>query len=359
MHRFARRLGVTVARRHGGLFSCINIILAAGTITMPASPQDAVTFPKTMPHLDVVGLACPPTTEFIGFNLSRDGKPFVSTTPEFVVGFPTRLETQWVAGAEAPESLELVVSIKGSGPQVDIAMPVHATPWVAGCVTTAAADLEVPRFSHAGSGILSIGLRTGGHEAPVNVVYRGPSYTHPIVTTAAFPADTITQLYGAGAVSLRSSFRLGRGARVPVTCSRTPAQSCVAIGVVSALHHSFQFTQGEAIARITFLDNGNHELASVILRAGVDTSLSEYDVPIPGTIELARAFVASTRPHPGDRLTWNRKPLTLYTYAALLPLAAPAQPARLEVQYLSQKGVIDIYDLVLVYDANLRLDSAE
>ena len=86
----------------------------------------------------------------------------------------------------------------------------------------------------------------------------------------------------------------------------------------------------------------------VYVHAGVETSLSEYDVPRPGSLRIQPVAIIETRAHPGDRVTWDGKPLAINTYAAEIPLRKPVTPIRIEAEYLSDEGAIDVFDLVLI-----------
>jgi hypothetical protein len=178
-------------------------------------------------------------------------------------------------------------------------------------------------------------------------VYVGPSVVDPIATTSVFPEDDLRRALGPEALRLKTAFRLESGARIPVPVRQAPARAATGIAVVSALHHSYKFVQGEPILRLTAIGQAGEQ--RVELLAGESTSLSEYDVPRPGTLKITKAKVIASRPHPGDRKTWNHKPLTLYTYVAVLPFAEPILPDKIEVQCLSAKGVVDVYEMALVF----------
>lgn len=306
-------------------------------------------FTPVTPHIDLAEPGRAPVAEFVGFDIVREGATKPSDVPEFVVGLASRVTAHWIPTAASPGPLEMVVSLKGSGPKVEIAAPVETTAWTPGVPQTSVLEISVPRFTHAGRGVLTLSLRGRDSDEPGAFVYRGPSYTHPIVTKSSFPEADIARLFGSDARSLRASFRLGEGARVPISCGPVPDRPCIGLGVVSALHHSFRFTDGEPVGLFILYDAGGGEIGRVELIAGADTSLSEYDVPRPGTFDLSQAAVASERPHPGGRFTWNKRPLTLYTYYATLPLDSPAEPARIEAQFVGAKGVLDVYDIVLLY----------
>lgn len=313
-----------------------------------AMEVDSPQFLTEAPNLDLLGPACGVTIpECLGVSVLREGRPVKSDHPEFIVGIPSTLVVTWLAGSEQAETFDIVVSLKGSGPEVSFRQTVDASAWQTGLTFETPIEIAVPRFTHAGDGTMTIAIDEKPASQAATAVYRGSSYTHPIVTRSTIDHAEIVRLFGEDTQSLGASFRLATGARVPVKCPSEDGRTYRAIAIISALHHSFRFEQGEPVARITFQDKSGHS-EEVIVRAGIDTSLSEYDVPRPGTFGLEQAPIATSRPHPGDRLTWKKQPLTLYTYRAVLPFAQAITPTSIEVQYLGDKGVLDVYDMILV-----------
>lgn len=322
----------------------VAVLLCASAAGAPASPA----YPNPTPHLDVAYRPCVPPARLLGFDLEADGKPVTKPLPNFRVGLPTRVTLYWVPDAADWQDRELVVQFKGTGPLVEERFPIEGVDGAIGTVQTQQIDLAVPRFTHAGAGVLTFALPCADGEG-LTVVYRGPSMTNPIVTTATFDRGRLEKALGPAIYPLRASFRLAPGARVPV---RVPADAKPAIGiaVVSALSHDLEFQQGAPIMSITALGADGQPQGEVLVRAGIETSLIEYDVPRPGTFQLDQAEVIQSKPHPGDRLTWDMRPLQLHTYLGRLAFPKLVEPARLEVRYEGDKGVIDVYDLVLLYD---------
>ena len=331
------------------VFIVCSVSLVAGRAA--AEADLAPRFVPDTPNLDLVEGDCPSPARLLGFDVLTGGTKATLDVPEFMVGFPTTVTVQLIPRVvPVDEPADLIVRMKGSGPEVSFRSPLNMAAWAPGVRARAELIVQVPRFTHAGDGVLTLAIGCGGEEGQEVPLYRGPSFTHQIVTTSKAPLPGLESVFGKAIQPLRASFRLGDGARVPVRVKETVTRPVVGIGVVSALAHDIAFQQGAPIASIRVYGQDGEETQELFLRAGVDTSLTEYDIARPGTYSLDKGEVANQKRHPGDRLTWNRRPLKLFKYAARLPLARPMRPKRLEVTYLTDIGVLDVSEIVLLFD---------
>ncbi len=307
-----------------------------------------IEFVNTTPHLDIATQLHVMPARLQGFDVLDSPNRGSHGEPLFRVAHPVRIQSHWTVENAFPIGFRVFVRVKGSGPAIHLEAPLLGTGEIQGATRAAVIPFDIPRFTHAGDGTLTIGLRWQNHEGTtVEVVsYRGHCYTSPINTTSKWSPEQLAPLFGPNATPLRSSFRLGDAARIRLPQNRIPDQTSTAIGFVSALHHSNKFKQGEAIAEIEVSDGSRTDRYTI--RAGVHTSLSEYDVPRPGTLNIEKVAVASQKGHQGDRLTWDKKPLQLYSYYAEIPFDRPTRVTDIEVRYLADYGVVDLYELVLI-----------
>ncbi|MDQ1256388.1 MAG: hypothetical protein QG656_984 [Candidatus Hydrogenedentes bacterium] len=338
--------------------SCIFIACA---LTAPlAAGLDSPAYPNPAPNLDGAYRDCLPAADLLGFDLAFDGRAISTPVPEFHVGIPTEMTLYWVPRTADWTERTVRVSFKGTGPKVDREYPVTVKDWSIGGVCKQVCPIEIPRFTHVGSGLLTVSLSCSpeAEEGAECKLYLGPSLTHQIKTTSTFSEERIREAFGPGAVRLKAAFRLAPGARLPLQVGDALDKPCTGIAVISALSHSYRFEQGEPVVRIEAVPPEPGARQFVTLNAGEHTSLSEYDVPRPGALKMKRTEIIESKPHPGERLTWDMKPLQLHTYVARLPLQKPVQPDWLEITYLSKRGVIDIYDIILLTDGDVTPEGA-
>jgi len=307
------------------------------------------TFANPTPDVPIEYSQCEAGADLLGFDLRFQDQPVTGPVPEFIVGIPTELNLQWVYRSTVLQDQQVVLRWKGSAAEVVRSFPINPEGWAIGGVFTQRISVDVPRFTHAGDGIFNIELTCPEDLNRRSILYVGPSMTHQIVTTSTFSSERIMDALGSTASRLKASFRLAAGSRVPITVKELPAKPCTAVAVISALQHSDKFMQDEPVMRLRVygIDGA---VQDIDVLAGTTTSLSEYDVPRPGTLGIRKAKIIESRPHPGDRTTWDGKPLSLHTYVDRLPLPTPSTLQRIEAVYLSDKGAIDVFDLVLLFE---------
>lgn len=331
---------------------------SAADVVRPAATEPAdngraflPAYPNPTPYLDGAYHKCLPAADLLGFDLRFGGSELIRPEPEFCVGIPTEMTLYWVPRAADWTGRTLRVRMKGGGPTFEQEFPIATGAWRMGSVCKQTVSVEVPRFTHVGEGALSIGLSCSDVDSGGwSTLYVGPSLTNQIVTTSRFSDEALADALGKDVARLKASFRLGPGARIQVPVREEPGRVCIGLAVVSALHHGTDFEQGAPVLSIQVDSAEPGAMGMVYVRAGLHTSLSEYDVPRPGTFSLERAETVAERAHPGERLTWDMKPLRLYTYLGRLSFERPVHPQGLEIRYLLDRGVIDVYELVLLFD---------
>ncbi len=312
-----------------------------------AQELSSPTFLNPTPDVPIAYSACEAGADLIGFDLRFQDRPVNGPIPEFCVGIPTEMNLHWVYRSRKLREQQLILRWKGSAAEVIRTFPIEPLDWIIGGQYSQRIQVDVPRFTHAGDGTFTIALSCPGDSGSETVLYIGKSLTHQILTTSSFPEERITKFFGPTATRLKTSFRLAAGARVPITPKTPIANPISTIAVISALQHSYRFEQGKAVMKLSIF-GADGSVREVYVHAGVETSLSEYDVPRPGSLHIAPVEIIESRPHPGDRVTWDGKPLMINTYAAKIALRKPMIPIRIEAEYLSDTGAIDVFDLVLI-----------
>ena len=266
----------------------------------------------------------------------RDEKVFVR------VGKPFSVTSVWRPRSVGVTEFECFVEIEGSGPVIEQSLGTYSAPRDSEPVRRSA-SMEVPRFTHAGDGLLRLSIALDDGRRVAMGVWQ--IHVVPISTTSRYGEDRLADQFGPIAADTRASFRLGLNSRISV---QLPAERHDArrLGIVSTLNYG-DVDQGERVVSITPVYADGSSASPVFIEAGVHTALEHYDKLPPGTHRSKKIEVFESKDS-GDVVDWRLKPYKQYIYAATIDLPIGADVERLEVRYLRDEGTIDIDAIVLL-----------
>ena len=288
-----------------------------------------------------------PAAELIGYDIEdmvflRDGVPAVRVAKSFTVIL------YWLPRSASFWRAEAFVKVVGAGPTLRKSYPIDVEDLPLGVVYRQRCDFEIPRFTHAGLGKIVVGIQEPRSPDQEVALAAGPLRAIPIVTTSPYSDAQVQEAFGEGAVRLKASFRLGPGARISIPLPQSIAKPVAAIGIVSSLVYG-NVDAGETICEIGIFGSAIEEAQLIQIRAGENTALENYDKLRPGTqrspkIEIFESFSAP------DLADWGGEAFERHRYAGRIPLPSAAAPERLEFRYVRDSGMIDVKEVVLLFE---------
>jgi len=181
-----------------------------------------------------------------------------------------------------------------------------------------------------------------GADIPIDeaLLFRGPSFVHPAVTTSRVGRDVIDATFGPEARRIGQAFRLAPNTSVQIHVDLLPGEQCVGVGIISSLTGGFDFDQGDDVVLIS--TDSSSEMLNV--RAGVDTSFIDAAVPPPGVVQLnpVRALEEQRAPF----VNWQKAAVKGAIYSSTLRFDTPQDLKSITCRYVAHSGCIDVHDIV-------------
>jgi hypothetical protein len=312
-----------------------------------APPPSGLTVPTKLPAFDLVAISGSPSESQVG------GRQLEIEADE-----QSHLQLTWVMQASSIDSPRVRFDLGNEWCSVQSIFPIQTDGWKIGGAYRCQYDIKISPFSYGGHGVLRVWLCDGAGEDETNIeVGRIPCWAGPIVIESALDEEALRTTIGKDARLLRKACRLFPGLEFTTPTSEGIQAPCIGIAVVSALRFSSEFIPGEDVLEVVATGKDGSHVRSV-LRAGIDSSIGEFNAPRPGTIKIPQVEVFNVSPYTGA--TWNGQPVELTRYIGRAPFPSGIVPESIQVRYLAKTGAIDVYELALLFDhASLASPAAE
>ena len=272
----------------------------------------------------------------LGFDVRTDTRE----VPIHPIAFPEDIRLAftlyWIPLGTVPQDANLVLRIKGSGPELKNEYTVDLHERQIGVLQRQPIDFPFDGLRYSGDATLSmVSHLADGSEFPH---YIGPVRVLPRSFPSRIDGPAFQQAFGPSAVPILSQFRLGLHASLKLDLHA--AGPTDGIAVVSSTGYDGDPRQGARVCTVRLLDAKGQALATDYLVQGVTTAKSDFDFYPAGTLRAKKIAIFNSAPAPGPNQ--SGQPYSLHTYAATLPMKTHVPPAAISFEYDLNDAVLDV-----------------
>jgi hypothetical protein len=244
----------------------------------------------------------------------------------------------------------------------EVTVPLDAADWAIGGAYPL--EVELPTKTLRYSGVATLRIELAIEDAEPTLIYSQPVEITPLVRPSRLDKTDIEAYFGEGAMRLNYFMRLGPGSDLSVPIDVPQGGSWAVVGIVSALAGDPAVTDLEQVCVMTVSGEENRPIDRAYLRAGSHTAIGDHDAYLPDVVGHERAPIFSSRK---TKVTNPRtgEPVENHLYGAWLtskPLGSGSaqpefrgDPVSMQLQYLPEKGIIEIHEIVLLPAKNGEL----
>ncbi len=339
------------------LFSVLTHLGIAVAAEMPfSSEKETAAFGDLTPTRQLYGrpsifshVGRLPAAELLGFDLSQDGVVLGKSVPQLKIGIPLELTLYWRPISDRVQEAKLCVMIRAPGigpsPAYSDVYDMGIKEWEFGQIYKQRYTLNMPIMRYVGDGIITIAQFWEGDKwEDYAFLYTGPVTVPAISWNSSVKDESISVLFGENVVRLKAAFRLGPNSEVSIPVPRTFSDEPVSIGTISYLSHDNEFEAGERVCSIELLDDVTGRNETIYLETAISTKPQLDTRPV---------LAEKTKNESGEPSAPERD------YVGTVPLESSINPKRIRFTYLRNTGVLNVKEVVLLFDKPFLINKVE
>jgi hypothetical protein len=328
---------------------------------MAIAAEEASAEPDARPPADAPSLGSAPLGLAFGNGLIQSPLEIVDVTADdqrpvrlraplvLLEGEPLRITFTLRPRQTLSGEVALPLRLVGAGGELADAAAFSASGMEVGGLFDVEHTLRQPRMRFTGRARLDVLPPDNADASPL---FQWPVYIQPHPIASRAETGRREEVFGAGAVSLNASFRLGPEAAVTLECPEELRFE--GLGLISALVHDRTPSQGEEVALVEVLNGAGRVRATAAVEAGVHTAFRWFDYYPEDSLEHERAPVFSSEAV--DRTNLEGESFQSHAYYGRLHFGAAFTGGAVRITSLLDDDQLEIRDVLLLSQGKERAD---